>query len=198
MKKAPIQRRKVRDHDHYSGEYRGAAHSACNFRLRRTFKIPVFFHNFRGYDAHIISLALNNFRDIEISPIAQSMEKYLMLGWNNHLIFKDSFQFIGTSLDTIVKNTVAANAETLSIFSNEITNPELQKLFAQKGVFPYDWFDDIKKLQEPALPPIEQFYSRLRQSGLSAEEYERAKNIWKHGSCKIFKDYLELYNKSGI
>ena len=41
---------KVRDHDHLSGEYRGAAHSICNLQLQQRIKIPVFFHNLRGYD----------------------------------------------------------------------------------------------------------------------------------------------------
>ena len=39
---------KVRDHDHWSGQYRGAAHSGCNIALRKTRKIPVIFHNLAG------------------------------------------------------------------------------------------------------------------------------------------------------
>ena len=47
---------KVIDHDHITGKYRGAAHSSCNLKLRidpDKIKIPVFFHNLRGYDAHL-------------------------------------------------------------------------------------------------------------------------------------------------
>ena len=39
---------KVRDHDHWTGQYRGAAHRGCNIALRKTRKIPVFFHNLSG------------------------------------------------------------------------------------------------------------------------------------------------------
>ena len=44
----------VRDHCHFTGEFRGAAHNHCNRQFRKTFKIPVFFHNFKGYDGHIV------------------------------------------------------------------------------------------------------------------------------------------------
>ena len=46
---------KVRDHDHLTWEYRGAAHSKCNQQLRIDAyhtPIPVFFHNLKNYDAH--------------------------------------------------------------------------------------------------------------------------------------------------
>ena len=39
---------KVRDHDHLTGRYRGAAHNACNLNYKYTFKVPVMSHNFRG------------------------------------------------------------------------------------------------------------------------------------------------------
>lgn len=45
---------KVRDHNHATGEYRGAAHAVCNLNKRRSTHIPVFLHKLRGYDAHLI------------------------------------------------------------------------------------------------------------------------------------------------
>ena len=44
---------KVKDHCHYTGIYRGAAHSLCNLRYRIPSYIPVVFHNLAGYDAHM-------------------------------------------------------------------------------------------------------------------------------------------------
>ena len=45
---------KVRDHCHYAGKYRGAAHSKCDLRYRIPKEIPVVFHNGSTYDYHFI------------------------------------------------------------------------------------------------------------------------------------------------
>ena len=44
---------KVRGHCHYSGTYRGAAHSICNLRLNLTIKIPIVFNNGSNYDYYV-------------------------------------------------------------------------------------------------------------------------------------------------
>ena len=49
----PLVDSKVRDHCHYSGLYRGTAHSMCNLRYKIPKYIPVVFHNLAGYDAHL-------------------------------------------------------------------------------------------------------------------------------------------------
>ena len=45
---------KVRDHCHYTGEYRGAAHSICNLKYSVPKKIPTVFHNGSNYDYRFI------------------------------------------------------------------------------------------------------------------------------------------------
>ena len=41
---------KVRDHCHYTGKYRGAAHNMCNLRYKVPKEIPIVFHNGCTYD----------------------------------------------------------------------------------------------------------------------------------------------------
>ena len=45
---------KARDHCHYTGEYRSAAHSICNLKDSVHKKIPVVFHKGSSYDYHFI------------------------------------------------------------------------------------------------------------------------------------------------
>ena len=45
---------RVRDHCHVTGKYRGSSHQDCNLNFHLTDKIPVIFHNLRGYDSHFI------------------------------------------------------------------------------------------------------------------------------------------------
>lgn len=38
---------RVKDHDHTTGKYRGAAHNLCNLKLKIPKFFPVLFHNLR-------------------------------------------------------------------------------------------------------------------------------------------------------
>ena len=102
---------KGRDHDHLSGYFRGAAHARCNIRMRQTVKIPIFFHNFRGYDAHHIVTGLKQFPRGKVKVIGQAMEKYLTLSLGKYLVFKDSAMFLNTSIETLGKNLKACKEE---------------------------------------------------------------------------------------
>ena len=68
--------KKVRDHCHVTGKFRGAVHRSCNVNFQLTKKVPVIFHNLRGYDSHLILCKLDKF-DIKINVIPNGFEKYM-------------------------------------------------------------------------------------------------------------------------
>ena len=68
---------KVRAHDHITGWFIGAAHCQCNLERPVCFKTPVFFQNFRGYNAHLIVYEFGKQPDREIKVIDQKIKKYL-------------------------------------------------------------------------------------------------------------------------
>ena len=68
---------KVRDHCHYSGLYRGAAHSSCNLRYKIPSYVPVVFHNLAGYDAHLFIRELAKHTS-HMGVIAKTVEDYIL------------------------------------------------------------------------------------------------------------------------
>ena len=67
---------KVRDHCHYTGKYKGAAHSIRNLRYKTPIEIPVVFHNGSTYDYHFI-----------IKELAEE--------------FKEQFEYLGENTEKI-------------------------------------------------------------------------------------------------
>ena len=67
---------KVRDHCHYTGLYRGPAHSLCNLRYKISSYIPVVFHNLSGYDTHLFIRELGAHTS-QMGVIAKNKEDYI-------------------------------------------------------------------------------------------------------------------------
>ena len=67
-----------------------------------------------------------------------------------------------------------------------------------KGVFPYDYFDDFDKFRDRQLPPKEKFYSKLSESNISDEDYNRAQKIWKHFGIRNLGEYHDLYSQTDV
>ena len=93
---------KVRDHFHVTRKFRGAAHWSCNKSLQLTKRVPIIFHNLKGYDSHLIFCELNKF-DVKINVIPNEFEKYMAFFVNENLVFIDSMQFMSFSLDKLIK-----------------------------------------------------------------------------------------------
>ena len=68
---------KVRDHCHYTGKYRGAAHNICNLRYQIPKEIPVVFHNGSTYDYHFIIKELVKEFDGNFECLGENTEKYI-------------------------------------------------------------------------------------------------------------------------
>ena len=86
-----------------TGKDRGAAHNICNLKYRITWKVPVVFHNLRGYDSHLIMQEIGKFK-MEVNVIPNNMEKYISFSLGKNLVFIDSIQFMASSLEDIVSN----------------------------------------------------------------------------------------------
>ena len=111
---------KVRDHCHYTGIYRGAAHFGCNLHYKIPSYIPVVFHNLAGYDAHLfikelakhtkdIGVIAKNVEDYISFSIKVEVDKYVDKNGEEKfkeidLRFIDSFKFMSSRLDSLSGN----------------------------------------------------------------------------------------------
>ena len=98
---------KVRDHDHFTGAYIGAAHPICNLQRRQTLEIPVFAHNFSGYDSHFLinSMKKRDSRITRIKALPLNTEKFRTITVNS-FAFKDTLMFLPSSLSNLVNDLV--------------------------------------------------------------------------------------------
>ena len=60
------------------------------------------------------------------------------------------------------------------------------------GVYPYDYVDCMKKLDDTSLPPQEAFYSKLTVEGITDEDYQHAHIVWNEFSIESMKDLPQL------
>ena len=155
FKKISSKDRKVRDHCHYTGKYRGAAHSSCNLRYRIPDYIPVVFHNLAGYDAHLFIKELAK-HTTKTGVIAKNTENYISFSVKVvdkfidkaqkskeiELRFIDSFKFISSSLDSLVNNLAKGGHE---FWGFEKRSPQQKELLIRKGVYPYEYMDSWDK-----------------------------------------------------
>ena len=207
---------KVRDHCHYTGKFRGAAHQSCNLKFKRPKFTPVFFHNLQNYDAHLFVRALGLMDEVlSISCIPNNNEKYIsfslkfelkrIIKWDpkkeewievvikHEIRFLDSFKFTLSGLNGLVKNLSREDLkETARFFGEKID------LVSRKGVYPYEFMDDFEKFKKQSLPKKTSFFSRLKQEKISEEDFLHAQKVWKEFELKNMGDYHDLYLKTDV
>lgn len=81
--KFEIEGDKVRNHDHITGEFFGAAHRKCNLQFREVEFIPVILHNLRGFDAHLIMQRLGKFKKKRLMLLPTPMSDMSLLQYQN-------------------------------------------------------------------------------------------------------------------
>ena len=114
---------KVRDHCHLTSKYRGPAHSKCNINVTRDQSnfIPLIFHNFTKYDCHIVFKKIVNKKNdkVKFDIIPKTKEEYISVTYGC-IRFIDSYRFLSSGLDSLVKTSVDSNHKTLKSLKKEI------------------------------------------------------------------------------
>ena len=218
---------KVMEHDHINGKLRGISCKPCNSKMKlRRNMLPVFFHNGRGYDNHLLcQYALGEMKQWKVEPIPQTKENYISMtasydidkyfnkkkqkeiSIRMKIQFKDSAQFLHSSLSELVGNLEMSDLiHTKSAFPSEAQSHlefygesnKVHSLINAKGVFPYEWFDTVQKLESRSLPSQESFRDRLNIAECSDIEYMHAQKAWEVFGCNTFCDYMLSYLKLDV
>ena len=195
---------KVRDHCHITGKFRGAAHWDCNINFQLTKKIPVIFHNLKGYDSHLIFSVLHKF-NLKINVIPNGLEKYMAFFLGKNLVFIDSMQFMNSSLDKLVKSF---SDEDFKYLVEEFGTENLE-ILKQEGAYPYEYMNSFERFNEEKLSARKYFFSstkkgktdengKISDSHISINDYLVREKIWNKFDMKNMGDYHDHYLRKDV
>ena len=187
----------VKDPCHLAGKFRGLAHKNCNLNTRKahTSFVPILFHNFSGYDCHLIFEKLvnmatkKNVRINENDIIAKLSENYISVKIGC-LKFLDSYRFLDASLDKLSK--------TLKSFPSLDANCMEYDLFKRKLAYPYEKGKTIKSFYKPLKLGREIYFSTLNQSYPDFEEIIRTQAIKIKNKITNSKELTISYLKKDV
>ena len=120
------------------------------------------------------------------------------------LVFRDTFNFLSTSLDKLVESVKKSSDGNLPILANNLKDidgklysNEIIELASCKGVFPYDYMKDAKSLMLEGLPDKTYFKSILKNEDIESfdenrlnERFEYATTVFKTIKAKNLLDYM--------
>ena len=149
--------------------------------LKYLLTVPVLGFNSSKYDLNIMKQEFHDYflnkDQKDISTIKRGNQYIAVITEN--CIFLDIFNYLapGYNYATYLK----------AFLNNEC-----------KGHFPYEWMTELRKLSNKRLPPREAFFSSLKNTNISDEEYQDCIRIWKEKGMTNMKDYLRYYNTQDV
>ena len=112
--------------------------------------------------------------------------------------YVDSLNFISASLAELANNLPVDQLTSVRKFIREkypqLNQSEAFNLLRRKGVYPYEWMDNLSKMNEASIPNKEASHNELNDVHADDEDYEHAKKVWNFFGCERFKDY----HKQGV
>ena len=157
---------KAKNHCHITGKYSCSAHRDYNIKLKLSYKIPIVFHNLKNYGPYLTMQEFGKF-DFKINIIPNKLEKYMSVSINHKLVFIDSFQFLSSSLESLVEYLSKNGFKHLS----QQSDSRALDLVKQKIFYPYKYLNDFESLKKDFLVKIN-FIVHWLTKKVSDEDYE--------------------------
>ena len=165
-----------------------------------------------GYDSHFVLNALVKIRkkkNMYLKVIPFNEQQYRAI-FARKFAFLDSYQFLFSSLDALMKDYVKhkdpsemtiINQSDLAKDENGIFSPFLRDFLLRKGLIPWKLVSGRKVLKEKrdSLPDdLQMYHSNLTDSTPSREELDKAQEFYKQFKCKCLLDYLKIYCQTDV
>ena len=196
-----IESDKVRDHCHLTGKYRGPAHSKCNINVtqKQSSFIPIIFHNFSNYDCHMFFKKLvDKKRDkVDLEIIPKTNEEYISVTYGC-IRFIDSYRFLSSSLDSLVKTLVDNSNKTLGDLKKQIVaNDYILNIVTDIGEYnratkdlKKEYSDKINELEEALIDYMGENDLKILEKGFPDKwKYLTKKSAYPNEYFNSIEDY---------
>ena len=200
----PLGNDRVRDHDHYDATINGLAHSDCNFNRQTAQRISIYCHNGSSFDFQFLlnEAFANDPRIKKRDALPYNLEKFRIIDINSYTL-KDSYAFLGTSLDAAVEDLkkrkpnyefgLLRQSKVCLDENGVFDNRRFEMLKHGKSMLPYDRLTLKYMKKTKKVPPKSHYYSKLKETEISDEDYKNIKKFWKVFKCKNIMDYSSSY-----
>ena len=142
---------------------------------------------------HLIIKEISKFH-VKTNVIPNGLGKCMAFTINKNFVFIDSMQFMNSGLDSLGKNLSHNDFGCLS----EEFSGKCFRLVREKGVYPYEYMDSVKKFSENKLHDRSKFFSSLKDECISKKNYLKGNNIWNLFKMNTVGNYHGLYLQTNV